>query len=95
MHLDITLEDANEPLMASLIARIYAMMSPETREQFSLLAVRATYLDPLRLVHGNTVADATAILGTTTHAVKVRAHRGYVRLRKVMCEHHEPRRDRI
>jgi hypothetical protein len=40
LYLDITTDGANAPLMASLIARIYSMMSPETREQFSIVVAR-------------------------------------------------------
>lgn len=48
--------------------------------------------DSLRLavvltkIQGNTIAEAAAILGASPAAVKLRAHRGYVRLRELLRE---------
>jgi hypothetical protein len=41
-QLSIAPEDVNDPLMAALIARIYAMMSCEARAEFSRLVERET-----------------------------------------------------
>jgi len=40
----------------------------------------------LTKIQGNTIAEAAAILGATPTAVKLRAHRGYVKLRELMRE---------
>jgi RNA polymerase sigma-70 factor, ECF subfamily len=40
----------------------------------------------LTKIQGNTIAEAAAILGTTAAAVKLRAHRGYVKLRAALRE---------
>jgi RNA polymerase sigma factor (sigma-70 family) len=38
----------------------------------------------LTKIHGNSAAETAEILGTTTGAVKLRAHRGYLKLRELM-----------
>jgi RNA polymerase sigma-70 factor (ECF subfamily) len=40
----------------------------------------------LTKIQGNTIEEAAAILGTTPAAVKLRAHRGYTRLRQILLE---------
>lgn len=40
----------------------------------------------LTKIQGNTIGEAAAILGTTPAAVKLRAHRGYTRLRELLRE---------
>jgi len=45
----------------------------------------------LTKVQGNSIAQAAAILGVTTATVKLRAHRGYVKLRELMREHEDDR----
>jgi RNA polymerase sigma factor (sigma-70 family) len=52
------------------------------------LAALASLPDPLRQavvlikIHGHSSAEAASIVGTTVSAIKVRAHRGYVALRR-------------
>jgi len=52
------------------------------------LAALASLPDPLRQavvlikIHGHSSAEAASIVGTTVGAIKVRAHRGYVALRR-------------
>lgn len=43
----------------------------------------------LTKVHGRTLAEAAAITGTTVGAVKLRIHRGYTTLRKVLVSRRE------
>ena len=45
---------------------------PETQRQAVLLTK----------IHGHSTAEAASILGTTVGAIKLRAHRGYVALRR-------------
>ena len=52
------------------------------------LAALASLPDPLRQavvlikIHGHSTAEAASIVGTTVGAIKGRAHRGYVALRR-------------
>jgi RNA polymerase sigma-70 factor (ECF subfamily) len=41
----------------------------------------------LTKIEGNSIKETAAILGTTPSAVKLRAHRGYVKLRELLREH--------
>lgn len=57
------------------------------------LAALASLPDPLRQavvlikIHGRSSAEAASIVGTTVSAIKVRAHRGYVALRRKLLGH--------
>jgi len=70
--------DADPELAKAAIAALDAL-PPQQRE-----AVVLTKLD------GKSVAEAAAIAGTTIGAMKVRAHRGYEALRKVLGKRSEP-----
>lgn len=41
----------------------------------------------LTKIEGNSIEETAAILGATPSAVKLRAHRGYVKLRELLREH--------
>lgn len=67
-------EPPHEGFDENLIARGMEALAglPETQRQAVLLTK----------IHGHSTADAASILGTTVGAIKLRAHRGYVALRR-------------
>ncbi len=86
--IDGTAEDAasNEPLDAgdrALLGLTMAALGELTEEQREALV--------LTKLHGPSVAEAAAILGTTPGAVKLRAHRAYERLRALVKPRAEER----
>jgi len=76
--LDGTAEDAvaDEPFDPALGAAALAAL-----EELPLLQREAVLLTK---IHGRSVAEAAVICGTTPGAIKVRAHRGYEVLRKLL-----------
>jgi RNA polymerase sigma-70 factor (ECF subfamily) len=72
-------DDRADPELVSAALDALAALPDQQRE-----AVVLTKLD------GKTVAEAAAIAGTTTGAMKVRAHRGYEALRKLLGRPSEP-----
>jgi RNA polymerase sigma-70 factor (ECF subfamily) len=67
-------EPPHEGVDEQMIARGMEALAglPETQRQAVLLTK----------IHGHSIADAASILGTTVGAIKLRAHRGYVALRR-------------
>src|SRR5438552_11306334 len=67
-------EPPHEGVDEQLIARGMEALAglPETQRQAVLLTK----------IHGHSTAEAASILGTTVGAIKLRAHRGYVALRR-------------
>lgn len=72
-------EDRADPELVSAALDALAELPDQQRE-----AVVLTKLD------GRSVAEAAAIAGTTTGAMKVRAHRGYEALRRLLGKSSEP-----
>ena len=65
--------ESDERLIAAVLASLDRL--PESQR----LAVVLTK------IQGKSMAQAASILGTTPGAVKLRAHRGYVALRRILC----------
>jgi RNA polymerase sigma-70 factor (ECF subfamily) len=62
-----------EPTLASAAMAALEQLPPSQREALVLTKV-----------HGHSVAEAAAIMGTTKGAIKLRAHRAYIALRKLL-----------
>jgi RNA polymerase sigma-70 factor (ECF subfamily) len=88
--------DAELPEVAVGIAggRVDEVEDPEREHGDPALALKALELLPanqraalvLTKVHGRTQAEAASILGTSVGAIKLRAHRGYVALRRHLAK---------
>jgi RNA polymerase sigma-70 factor, ECF subfamily len=74
VDIDGSAEPPQEGVDEQMIARGMEALAglPETQRQAVLLTK----------IHGHSIADAASILGTTVGAIKLRAHRGYVALRR-------------
>jgi RNA polymerase sigma-70 factor (ECF subfamily) len=68
-----------DPALAQLTLAALAQLPANQREALVLTKL-----------HGRSHAEAAAITGTTPSAIKLRAHRGYVALRRILAKADEP-----